>query len=81
MRVHSAESCALDVVDANPDGVSRRDVANSLGLKAEQQRVAEHAALLHFEFRMAVLELHNDGECSGGWDADTATGCPWCRTD
>jgi hypothetical protein len=45
VRQHSPETCALDVVDREPDGAGRVTVGRLLGMTKERVRQIEERAL------------------------------------
>lgn len=69
VRRHSEATCALDIAEANPDGINRRTVGAMLGITRERVRQIEGVAVERM--RMAVqMEHHKTGDC--------ADGCVWC---
>ncbi len=68
VQQHSEQTCALDVIDKEPDGLSRRDVAKLMGMTPERVRQLEHDAQDKLE-----LGLHR-------LDACPAT-CWWCARE
>lgn len=69
VRQGTGESCALDVVDKNPDGIGAEDLDGHMGMTAERVRQIE-------EFGRATLraELQGDHHDTG----DCLDGCGWC---
>lgn len=66
---HSHVTCALDVVDVEPDGLNRQVIGKLLGLTRERIRQVEERALSRLKLA-TQLATHRDGAC--------ALDCPWC---
>lgn len=76
--VERAESCSLDVAEANPDGMFRPAVAEHLGLTGERVRQIEERALLKIHAAM-VAEQGIEDMRKQATGKNIAGGIEWIR--
>lgn len=64
-----AHTCALDVVDEHPDGLSREEIADVLRVSAERTRIAERGLEKKLRSMNALADWRgHDQSQSSAWD-------------